>query len=222
MQNDINVFTHCPVSNELLDKIKAELPGFISGKRLKHTFFVEKEAVSIAESVFLVYNVPDGYKNDLRAAALLHDITKEFPQDKQLSLCDEFGIPVGNSPSCAILHAKTAAYLSKKLFNINDVVFSAILNHTTGKENMNIFDKIIFLADYIEESRTQSHCIETRNFFYDSLKKEGLQSTALILDKAIIKSINATVSYLSESGQSIDVQTILARNFIINNTTDII
>ena len=217
MENNINVFTHSPVSDELLAGIKTTLPEFISEKRLKHTFFVEKEAVAIAESVFLVYNIPDSYKNDLRAAALLHDITKEYPLEKQLSLCNEFGISAGDTPSCAILHGKTAAHLSKKLFNINDTVFSAIFNHTTGKENMNVFDKIIFLADYIEESRTHAHCIETRNFFYDSLKKCGFQHSADILDKAIIKSLDATISYLLESQKPIDIQTVLARNFILKN-----
>lgn len=217
MHNKINVFDHSPSTDELLAQIKLKLPEFISEKRLKHTFFVEKEATAIAESVFLVYNVSDRYKNDLRAAALLHDITKEYSLEEQIALCDEFGISVDNTPSCAILHGKTAAHLAKKLFNINDVVFSAIFNHTTGKENMSVFDKIIFLADYIEQSRTHSDCIETRNFFYDSLKTEGFLNSADILDKAIVKSINATILHLLQTEKSIDVQTVLARNFIINN-----
>ncbi len=219
MNTNVNIFTHTPVSEEELCAIRSRLPEFLSGKRLEHTFFVEKEAITIAESVFLVYNISDVYKNDIRAAALLHDITKKLSLNEQLALCKEFGIDAGKSPSNAILHGKTAAHLAKKTFGINDFVFSAIHCHTTGKENMSLFDKIIFLADYIEESRTHIHCINTRNFFYDSIKKHGIAYTGQALDKAIIMSIDGTLEHLLEQGKEIDINTILARNYLISENT---
>lgn len=82
----------------------ARLPEFIGEKRLNHTFFVEKEVVALAESLDMVYNISDAQKNDLRAAALLHDITKEMPLEKQLELCGKYGIDAGKYPSCAVLH----------------------------------------------------------------------------------------------------------------------
>ena len=219
MNTSVNIFTHNPVSDDELCVIRSRLPDFLSGKRLEHTFFVEKEAITIAESIFLVYNVSDVYKNDIKAAALLHDITKKLSLDEQLALCKEFGIDAGSSPSNAILHGKTAAYLAKKTFGINDFVFSAIYSHTTGKENMNVIDKIIFLADYIEESRTHIHCINTRNFFYDSIKEHGVAYSGKALDDAIVMSIDGTVRHLLEQGSIIDINTILARNYLISENT---
>ncbi len=220
MNTNVNIFTHTPVSDEELCVIRSRLPEFLSGKRLEHTFFVEKEAITIAESIFLVYNISDVYKNDIRAAALLHDITKKRSLDEQLALCKEFGIDESISPSSAILHGKTAAHLAKKIFGINDFVFSAIYCHTTGKENMNILDKIIFLADYIEESRTHTHCIDTRSFFYDSIKEHGTAYGRQALDKAIVMSIDGTVRHLLEQGSIIDINTILARNYLISENTN--
>lgn len=93
-----------PASDSLTERIRARLPEFIGEKRLNHTFFVEKEVVALAESLDMVYNISDAQKNDLRAAALLHDITKEMPLEKQLELCGKYGIDAGKYPSCAVLH----------------------------------------------------------------------------------------------------------------------
>ena len=51
------VFNHTPTEAELIEKILGELSKYLDEKRLNHTFFVEKEAQSIAESDFLLYNI---------------------------------------------------------------------------------------------------------------------------------------------------------------------
>lgn len=208
---DLLNFSHKPTSSELVEKIRLSLPDFLNGKRLEHTFFVEKEAISIAEKLFWVYNISDEYKNDLRAAALLHDITKQFTFEKQLELCKKYKISVGDASGDAIIHGKTAAHLARELFSINDVVFSAVYNHTTGKEDMNVFDKIIFLADYIEPSRKHEHCMRTRRFFYENTDKKT------ILDQAILMSINGTLGFLLAEDKQCDIQTVLTRNSILSS-----
>ncbi len=211
------IFTHNPTSDEVLGQIRQKISSFIDGKRLNHTFFVEKEAITIAKAFFLVYNISDKYLNDIKAAALLHDMTKQMDLESQLELCEKYGIDAGKNPSGAILHGKTAAFMAKEIFCINDTVFSAVLCHTTGKENMSIFDKIVFLADYTEESRTTENCVNTRNFLHSSIEKE-VENIAYIIDRAIVMSIDGTLSYLIEAGKDIDVQTVLARNSILTQT----
>lgn len=207
-------FTHTPTPAETLEQIRQSIPDFLKEKRLNHTFFVEKEAKAIAEIVFLVYNISDRYMSDVSAAALLHDITKQTSLESQLEMCARFGIAPGVSPSCEILHGKTAAFLAREKFGINDFVFSAVFNHTTGKENMNPLDKIIFLADFIEPSRTHESCIRTREFFYGSVRNG--KNPAEALDNAIIMSIDSTLSHLIEADRIIDIQTVLARNCLLN------
>ena len=208
-------FTHIPTSDLLLEEIRQKIPEFISGNRLKHTFFVEKEAITIAKSIFSVYNISDRYLNDIKAAALLHDITKHMDIEAQLSMCGMYGINAGDNPSAAILHGKTAAHMARQMFGINDFVFSAVFNHTTGCENMKLFDKIIFIADYTEESRTHTHCLNTRKFLHDGIK-DCSTDIIMVLDKAILMSLDGTLSHLIDKNIAIDVQTVLARNCILN------
>lgn len=211
------IFTHNPTPDDVVEQIRRKIPSFIDGKRLNHTFFVEKEAITIAKAFFLVYNISDKYLNDIRASALLHDMTKQMNLESQLEMCDKYGIDPGENPSGAILHGKTAAFMARSLFGINDKVFSAIFCHTTGKEDMSIFDKIVFLADYTEESRKVESCINTRTFLHSSIETD-IENIAEIVDKAIVMSIDSTLSYLIETGKDIDVQTVLARNSILTQT----
>ena len=76
-----------------------------------------------------------------------------------------------------------------------------------------IFEKIIFIADYIEETRTHSECIKAREYFYSHAKlKSHLLKT---LDMTIIMSLDSTLSYLESTCSHIDSQTIKARNFLL-------
>lgn len=60
-----------------------------------------------------------------------------------------------NNRSC--FHAKVGAMLAKVKYDIDDEeVLGAIRWHTTGKPNMNLLEKIVYVADYIEPRRDQS------------------------------------------------------------------
>ncbi len=212
-----NSFTHKETSEEILLKIRSVLPCYLTEKRLSHTLSVEKEALNIAEKLFTYLGIDKKYLSDISAAALLHDITKKLSLDEQLGLCLRYKIVIDyiSANSCNLLHSKTAAYLAKSEFNINDVVFSAIYNHTTGKENMNIFDKIIFLADYIEPERTHKACIDARVSFYSKLYTE--KNIYDVLDNSVLKSLNDTLIYLFNTGKPTDIQTVKARNYLLTH-----
>jgi len=214
-----NIFNHIPTSKETLERIRKALPSYINEKRLIHTLSVEKEALRLSEILFEYLGISKEYFSDISAAALLHDITKYYSLEKQLVICKENGIDVDKESMSnpAVLHSRTGAYIARKDFGINDTVFSAIFCHTTGKEDMNIFDKIIFIADYIEETRTHTSCKAAREFFYSSLSKEN--NKLKLLDKTIMLSLDATLSYLTETGSYIDSETIKARNFLLAEYT---
>ncbi len=53
-----------------------------------------------------------------------------------------------------MVHAKLGACLAEKEYGVDDGdVLNAILHHTTGRPQMSMLEKIIFLADYIEPGR---------------------------------------------------------------------
>lgn len=212
-------YTENPAAPNLIERIRTHLSGYIGEKRQNHTFFVEKEVIALAESLDMVYNINDSQKNDLRAAALVHDITKEMPLEKQLELCKNYQIDPGNYPSCAVLHGRTAAFLARDRFNIDGLVFSAVYNHTTGKEDMSVFDKILFLADYIEPSRTHESCKKVRAYYYGELAVRGKTAAGEILDEACLLCLDDTLSYLLAKGNIIDLETVKARNALLAKKT---
>ncbi len=207
-----------PTSEETITRIRARVSAILSEKRAEHTFFVEKEALALAETLDLVYNIDDAFKNDLRAAALLHDLTKECSLAEQLALCEKYGIDPGTHPSGAVLHGRTAAYLAREEFSVGERVFWAVFRHTTGSESMTVADKLLFLADYIEPSRKQTPCRETRAYFYRQLEKRGAKEALAVLDEACLMSLTGTLAYLLEKGNIIDLETVKARNaFLAQN-----
>lgn len=97
-------------------------------------------------------------------AALLHDSTKRWTEEEQLRYCETMGIRLsrGERENPQLLHAKTAAVFAKEQFGCPDEVCDAIRWHTTGKPNMNLFEKIIYLADMIEPNRSYDGTDELR------------------------------------------------------------
>lgn len=210
-----NIFTHEPTDNDTLEKIRVCIADYMSEKRLIHTLSVEKTALDLAKILFAYLGIDEKYFSDISAAALLHDITKKYTLEEHKAVCMDKKIPVCKYELTRgfTLHAKTGAFTARDIFGINDIVFSAIYCHTTGKEDMNVFDKIIFIADYIEETRTAKECICARNYFYENEKSE--KNKLLLLDLTIIKALKATVSYLLESNSTIECETINTLNFLL-------
>ena len=73
-----------------------------------------------------------------------------------------------------LLHAKTGAALARDLFGVSDAVFSAIRWHTTGKPDMNLLEKIIYLADYIEPGRDFPGVEKLRELAHEDLDRAML------------------------------------------------
>ena len=121
---------------------------FLKPSRIAHVAGCESEAVRLA--------MHWGEEPETAAeAGILHDITKKLNFDEQLILCGKYGIINDNLElNCPkLLHAKTGAALARELFGVSDRVYEAIRWHTTGKPDMTLLEKIIYLADYIEPTR---------------------------------------------------------------------
>ena len=85
--------------------------------------------------------------NILRAAALLHDITKECSLQEQIDLANKYGIVLTDMDLCAskTLHAMTAAACIDDRypeFALPEVK-SCVRWHTTGHTNMTLTEKLI-------------------------------------------------------------------------------
>ena len=211
----INVFTHEPTNADVLEKIRASLPDYLSGKRLSHTYSVESQALDLAKIIFPTLNIDEKYLSDISAAALLHDITKYYSKEQHGDICLKYAM--SDNCSEAVIHARTGAFVARELFEVNDFVFGAIYSHTTGNKDMNIFEKIIFIADYIEPTRTHISCQNARNYFYENIKTDS--DVLFVLNKTILMSIDSTLRFLIDIENEIDIETISARNSILTDLT---
>lgn len=138
--------------------------AMLKPNRVAHVAGVESEAVSLAQR----------WGEDTETAAeagILHDITKKLSLQEQLILCDKYGIINDNAEkeNVKLLHAKTGAALARDLFGISDAVYNAIRWHTTGKPDMTLLEKIIYLADYIEPNRDFPGLDELRARAYENI-----------------------------------------------------
>ena len=135
------------LNNEALDLLRGEIMRHISGKRLLHTYAVENEIKRLGE----LYGFDKVGLIKLRVSALLHDITKEMPTEKQIEFCKERGLKITDDDvkSPKLFHSLTGAYLSRELYPdiVDNTVFSAILYHTSGRPNMTLSEKLLYLAD---------------------------------------------------------------------------
>ena len=123
---------------------------------------------------------------DAQRAALLHDVTKALDGPLQLTFCSAYGEKLDdfsqNNPKT--LHARTGALAAQRIFGENAAVVAAIASHTTGKANMNILEKIIYVADYMEPNRDFPGVEQLRSLAYENIDKAlklGLEMTLEVL-----------------------------------------
>ena len=134
-----------------------------------------------------------------QVAGLLHDCAKCIPNEKKKKLCEKYKIPVTQVEEGApfLLHAKLGAYLAKTKYNVSDPeILQAITWHTTGKPDMTLLEKIVFLADYIEPARYKAaHLHEIRDIAF------------VDIDQAVYMTLRDTLRYLESGIGAVDEMT---------------
>lgn len=172
--------------------------SYLKPKRMPHVLGTEREAVRLAER----------YGADVtkaRIAALLHDCTKKLDMDEQLALCRQYAIPLDELEQKALklLHSKTGAAIARDVFAADDEIYNAILYHTTGKPDMTLLEKIIYLADYIEPTRDFPGVETLRRTVYEDL------------DRGLLLGLTMTIDEMEEMGNPVHHMTRDARDYLL-------
>jgi len=202
------------ITEEMLSALREKIRPYLTEKRYVHTLAVEKAAAELGK-VYL-----SDQTEKLRVSALLHDITKKADLEKQLQYCTEFAIMVSETDLYApkIFHAKTAAALAGRDFApwVDADVLSGIRWHTTGRDGMTVFEAIVYLADYIEDTRTFPDCVTLREYFQRELAKAKTDAERTdVLDRTMVLSFDMTIRNLLEEEVPVDKDTVAARNYYI-------
>jgi nicotinate-nucleotide adenylyltransferase len=119
---------------------------------------------------------------DAARAGILHDITKAIDGPLQLTLCEAYGKILSDFSRRypKTLHALTGSLVAERIFGENKAVVEAIECHTTGKADMNLLEKIIYVADYMEPNRNFPGVENLRQLAFtdmDAALKLGLEMT---------------------------------------------
>ena len=157
--------------------------------------------------------------SELRVAALLHDITKELSVEEHKALLIKHNVPFTDGDIAAemLLHSKTAELLAKDKYPeyATKRICQALRYHTTGSADMTEFDAIIYIADYIEDGRTNDFCVKLKEYFWSAEpQKMEREERIMHLWKTVLLSLDMTVENITAKGGFVDKQTLLARDAV--------
>ena len=180
-----------------LEDLRCVALSMLDPRRIPHVLGTEETAAALA----LRWGADE---ESARRAALLHDCTKKFDKELQLALCRQYGI----EPDAAerregkLLHAITGAAVAYADFGVSGEVRDAIRWHTTGKADMTLLEKIIYLADYIEPTRDFCDLTELRRLAFEDL------------DGALLLGFTMAVEDLREKGMVVHPDSVRARDYL--------
>ena len=166
-----------------MEKLEPIVMDLLNPNRVRHVLGCRDTAVALAKKW-------GADPVDAGRAGLLHDITKALDGTLQLTLCQAYGkiLDDFSRKYPKTLHALTGSLVARRIFGENEAVASAIASHTTGKENMNLLETIIYVADYMEPNRDFPGVEELRALAFSDIRR------------ALKLGLEMTVAHLKEQG----------------------
>ena len=180
-----------------LEDLRCVALSMLDPRRIPHVLGTEETAAALA----LRWGADE---ESARRAALLHDCTKKFDKELQMALCRQYGIEpdAAERREVKLLHAITGAAVAYADFGVSGEVRDAIRWHTTGKADMTLLEKIIYLADYIEPTRDFCDLTELRRLAFEDL------------DGALLLGFTMAVEDLAKKGMPVHPNSVLARDYL--------
>lgn len=177
---------------ETILKMQKKVKRYLDKERYDHTIGVMHTAGCLAMR----------YGADLESAltaGLLHDCAKCVPSDEKIKLCKKNGIAISEAEyeNPGLLHAKLGALFAREKYGVEKKeILRSIESHTTGRPNMSLLDKIIYIADFIEPGRDIAPNLP------------DVRALAFVdLDACLSRILEDTLAYLKQRGVAVDPAT---------------
>ncbi len=167
-----------------IETMREKLQSALSVKRYIHTMGVAEEAIKLAE----IYGTQKA-----QAAGLLHDCAKDYPEEMRLRFCREYKVKLDDvmERQTDLIHPFLGAEVARREYLVTDgEILDAIRYHTTGRADMSLLEKIIFIADYIEPNREKFEGLE-----------EARRLAYLDLDMAMRYILEETIAFVKQRGR---------------------
>jgi predicted HD superfamily hydrolase involved in NAD metabolism len=183
------------------EEVKARIQSVLKPERYAHSLRVADMAVLLAKH----YDV-----NPDRAyiAGLLHDCGKYMDGKALIVFCKSKNLKIDSTMKVVpeLLHTIVSAFIAKEEYGcIDKDVLLAIENHTLGRKDMNILEKIVFVADFCEEGRNSDGA--------KLVRKNALNN----IDRAMVDAINLKLEHLMRKDSIIHPRILDARNQILSD-----
>jgi len=184
----------------MIDKIVLELEKKYKDKphRLEHVYGVRDTALEFGKKFNLDLD-------KLELASLLHDMTKYYSHEHHVEVIQEHfenSEEILKKFNPQILHAFSARIYAQEHYGIEDPdVLDAIQNHTVGKPDMTMYEKVIFISDYTEPNRTYDSCVKVRKLAQTNI------------DLAVFVAINDSITFYENLQDNVPDIAYQARRF---------
>ena len=178
------------------EKMEYKLKKALDHQRYEHTLGVEETARMMARAF--------GEDEERAAlAGLLHDCAKCMPLSQMIKAAKHAKTDDVMKESKALMHAVAGMCIARDVYDVKDeAVLQAIRWHTTGRANMTNLEKIIYLADYMEPTRSFRDLTEVRRLAMEDL------------DRACLMSFTMSVEHLEEKGYMVHPNSVYARDYL--------
>ena len=185
-----------------MDELEKVVVSLLKKSRVNHVLGCRDTAVELARRW-------GADETDAARAGILHDITKALDGPLQLTLCAEYGTILSDfgKKYPKTLHALTGALVAERIFGENEAVINAIRSHTTGKADMNLLEKIIYVADYMEPNRDFPGVDRLRQLAFSDI------------DAALKLGLEMTLEHLKGQGNEVSPESREALAFLNTKTT---
>jgi len=183
---------------EITQKLRKELEKELKPDRYDHTLGVAYTRASLAM-------VHGANVDKALIAGFLHDCAKCLSHEEQLNICEKNNIEITDVErrNHSLLHAKAGMYIASTKYEVRDPeILNAIRYHTTGKEDMSLLEKIVYIADFIEPNRKP---LDDMNI----IRKEAFTD----IDRCLAHILHNSIVYLRTIGKECDDTTMKAYEF---------
>ena len=187
------------MSSRQYEKYYEILKTKLNEKRYFHSVCVAEEAERLA----LKYG---GDTEKCFLAGLLHDITKNSPDEEHLKIFETFGIMLSVIEKNAkkLWHAMSGAIYLEYFLGIKDKeIIDAVRYHTTAKADMSLTAKILYLADFTSRDRDYEDVDVIRRLVDESL------------DSAFVYALKFSITDLVGHRKAVHPDTVAAYNQIV-------
>ncbi len=172
-------------SDEFIDKLESDIKNILSDYRYTHTMAV----LTLSKQLAMHYGAD---VQSITVCALLHDYAKEMTKEEKIKYLTDNNLYVDEFVlgNIELSHGIIAKDIAVKKYGIKDKdMLNAIEYHTTGRPEMSVLEKILFLSDSLEPNRKFKEIPELTKLAFNDI------------DQAIVECIKIKLDYTKETGK---------------------